>query len=55
LQTLQERLATNGTYSPAAQSRDLDDSILVVRQARDRLAAEYRRLHNDFHVYDGGY
>ena len=55
LQTLQDSLATNSTYSPAAQSRDLDDSILVVRQACDRLTAEYRRLHDDFHVYDGRY
>ena len=55
LDHLQRSLATNSAYSTAAQARDLDSSILVIRQARDRLAGEYRRLHDEFHVWDGPY
>ena len=55
LSALQAKLSTNSAYSPAAQARDLNDSIAIVRQARDKLAAQYRGLHDAFHVYDGGY
>ena len=55
LDHLQRSLATNSTYSAEAQARDLDSAILVIRQAGDKLAGEYRRLHDEFHVWDGPY
>jgi hypothetical protein len=55
LDHLQRDLASKGTYSTEAQARDLDYSISVIRQARNRLATEYRRLHKEYHVWDGPY
>jgi hypothetical protein len=55
LDHLQRSLGTNSTYSAEAQARDLDAAILVIRQARDRLGGQYRRLHDEFGVWDGPY
>ena len=55
LQALQQKLASQGVYLTAAQAHDLDYSILAVRQARDKLTAEYRRLHDEYHISNGPY
>jgi hypothetical protein len=55
LDHLQRDLANNGAYSTEAQVRDLDYSVSVIRQARDKLTTEYRRLHEEYHVWDGPY
>ena len=55
LDHLQRDLASQGTYSAEAQARDLDYFISVVRQARDKVAAEDRRLHHEHKVSYGPY
>jgi hypothetical protein len=55
LDHLQRDLASQGAYSTEAQARDLDYFISVVLQARDKVQAENRRLHEQYKVSYGGY
>ena len=55
LDHLQRELASKGTYSPKSQDRDLDYFISVLRQARDRVAAEDRRIHQQYKIGYGPY
>jgi hypothetical protein len=53
LDHLQRELASQGGYPTEAQARDLDYFISVVRQARDKVAAEDRRIHQQYRVSYG--
>ena len=55
LDVLQQELAARGDYPTNAQSRDLDYFISVVRQAGEKIAAEDRRLHEQYKVSYGPY
>src|ERR1051325_3263653 len=55
LDKLQQDLVRRGDYPVEAQDRDLNYFISVVRQARDRVGAEDRRLHQQYGVSDEPY
>ena len=47
-----QRQASKNEYSMVSEGRDLDDIILVLREAKARLVAKKRRLREDYHVWD---
>src|ERR1035441_7675624 len=51
----QHDLAGRVDYSARTQERDLDSLILILRQARARLASETKRLHEQYGVSYGPY
>ena len=52
---VQQDLAGRADYSAQTHERDLDSLILILRQARDRLASENKRLHEQYGVSYGPY
>jgi hypothetical protein len=55
LDHLQRELAAQGGYPTKAQGRDLEYFVSVIRDARDKLTAEDRRIHQQYGVSYGPY